>query len=185
MEGMTALEGTARRPLLAKFVFVAIAVAISAIVTYPWPRPGDPLTAPNERRVLSEVALEQLDGGTWRLTEHRGQVVLINYWASWCGPCRVETPGLVRIAQDTKGVAVVGVSMDKGNRGVVREFVKEMKVRYPIAFPERMSQMEEGMAGVPTTMLVDREGRVAKVYVGETREREFREDVKKLLAEGS
>jgi len=180
---MTGVEGTTRKELVTKFVYLAIAVVISLLATYPWPRPSDPLTLPEERRQLDELALQELDGGTWRLSEHRGQVVLLNYWATWCGPCRAETPGLVKIAKDTKGVAVVGVSVDHGDVALVREFVKEMKVGYPIAIPERVSQFEQGLAGVPTTILIDAKGRVAKVYVGETREKEFRKDVAKLQAE--
>jgi thiol-disulfide isomerase/thioredoxin len=112
-----------------------------------------------------------------------GEVVLINYWATWCGPCRVETPGLARLAADTKGLAVVGISMDRGDKGPVRGFVRQMKIGYPIAFPEPLSQEAEAIVGLPTTILVDKEGRVAKTYIGETREPEFREDVGKLLAE--
>jgi peroxiredoxin len=166
-------------------LFVGAVVLVAAIVSVPWPRRSEPLVAVKERKVLPEVALAQLEGGTWRLTEHRGKVVLMNYWASWCGPCRTETPGLVRLAVEMgpERLAVVGVSMDTGDKGPVRGFVRQMHVGYPIAFPEPMSQMTAGMAGLPTTILVDREGRVAKTYVGETREGEFRGDVEKLLGE--
>ena len=169
-----------RRAMLA---FVGAAVLVSAIVSYPWPRRSKPLIDVSRRHGLEEMALEQLDGGTWRLSEHRGQVVLINYWASWCGPCRTETPGLVRLAEGIKGLAVVGVSMDTGDRAPVRSFLKQFRVGYPIAFPQPMSQMASGMAGLPTTVLVDKEGRVAKTYVGATREGEFRKDVETVLAE--
>ena len=65
----------------------------------------------------------------------------------------------------------------------VRGFVRQLKVEYPVALPEPMSQLAAGMVGLPTTILVDRQGRVAKTYVGETREGEFRGDVLKLIAE--
>ena len=176
-------QNTGRRPQAAKYIFIGAAFLVSAIVSYPWPRRGEPLIAASQRQALHEVALQQLDGGTWRLEDHRGEVVLINYWASWCGPCRVETPGLARLAGDTKGVAVVGISMDVGDRAPVRSFVRQLHVGYPIAFPEPLSQEAQAMVGLPTTILVDREGRVAKTYIGETQEREFRADVGKLLAE--
>ncbi|WP_213805843.1 TlpA disulfide reductase family protein [Granulicella sp. dw_53] len=167
------------------FAFVGAAVLVLAILAMPWQRRSEPLITVSQRRVLPDVALTQLDGGTWRLTEHRGQVVLINYWASWCGPCRTETPGLVRLEEEMQPkLAVVGISMDVGGKEPVREFVRRMHVGYPIAFPEPMSQMATGMAGIPTTILVDRQGRVAKTYVGETKEREFRADVERLLGEG-
>jgi cytochrome c biogenesis protein CcmG/thiol:disulfide interchange protein DsbE len=180
---MAEFEDTARRDRIARVVFVGAALVIAAVVSYPWPRRSAPLIAVSERKALPAVELEQLDGGRWRSAEHRGKVVLINYWASWCGPCRIETPGLVRIAADTKDVAVVGISMDVGDRDPVRSFVRQMHVGYPIAFPEPLSQEAQAMVGLPTTILVDREGRVAKTYVGETREGEFREDVGKLMRE--
>ena len=180
---MAEVQGTTRRDRLTRRVFVGAALVTAAIVSFPWPRKAAPLIAVNERKALPAVELERLDGGMWRSKEHLGQVVLINYWATWCGPCRTETPGLTRLAADTKDLAVVGISMDHGDKGPVRGFVKQMHVGYPIAFPEPLSQEAEAMVGLPTTILVDKTGRVAKTYVGETREQEFRADVGKLMAE--
>jgi cytochrome c biogenesis protein CcmG/thiol:disulfide interchange protein DsbE len=138
-----------------------------------------------DRKALPMLVLTQLDGGTWRMAEHRGQVVLINYWASWCGPCWEETPGLIRLSKELgpQGLAVVGVAIDEGGTAKVKQFVEEFHVPYPVALPEPGSQMAYGMAGLPTTVLVDRQGRVAKTYSGAVREADFRTDVSSLLAE--
>ncbi len=138
-----------------------------------------------ERRVMPELVMAQLDGGTWRLVDHRGQVVLVNYWATWCGPCWEETPGLIRLSKELgpKGLEVVGVAIDEGGKEKVRKFVEELHVPYPVVLPERMSQMAYGLEGVPTTILVDRQGRVAKTYVGAVRQRDFETDVEVLLGE--
>jgi thiol-disulfide isomerase/thioredoxin len=135
---------------------------------------------------MPALVLTELDGGTWRMVDHRGEVVLVNYWATWCGPCREETPGLVRLSRELgpKGLAVVGVSVDEGSRGKVQQFVDEFHVNYPVAVQGPMSQMARGMAGVPTTILVDRQGKVAKTYIGAVEERDFRKDVQVLLGEG-
>ena len=82
-----------------------------------------------------------------------------------------------------KGLAVVGIAIDEGGREKVKKFVDEFHVPYPVALPEKMSQMEYGMAGVPTTVLVDRYGRVAKTYVGAVRQADFKTDVEVLLEE--
>ena len=134
---------------------------------------------------MPELVMAQLDGGTWRMGDHRGQVVLVNYWATWCGPCWEETPGLIRLSKKLgpKGLAIVGVAIDEGSNAKVKKFVDEFHVPYPIALPVRMSQIEFGMAGVPTTVLVDKHGRVAKTYVGAVRQADFAEDVGVLLRE--
>jgi len=138
-----------------------------------------------ERTAMPELVMAQLDGGTWRMADHRGQVVLVNYWATWCGPCWEETPGLIRLSQEMgpKGLAVVGVAIDEGGAEKVRKFVDEFRVPYPVVMPERMSQVEYGLEGVPTTILVDKQGRVAKAYVGAVRRADFKTDIEELLAE--
>lgn len=177
------IAGQTRAAWWVKYAFVGASLVIGAMGWVPWPRQSEPLVPVTARRVMPAVELAEMGGGTWRLADHRGEVVLINYWASWCGPCQQETPGLVRLAAETKGLAVVGIAMDEGDRGSVKEFVQRMHVEYPIAFPAPLSQEAQAMVGLPTTILVDREGRVAKTYVGATREREFRKDVEALLGE--
>jgi cytochrome c biogenesis protein CcmG/thiol:disulfide interchange protein DsbE len=115
-------------------------------------------------------------------------VVAVNFWATWCGPCREEIPSLTRVLGDfePRGFRIVGVSMDDGGDRAekVRAFLKESKIRYPIAFPAGgVSQLSQGMDGLPTTLLFDRQGRVAKTYVGEVRQRVLRRDVEELLRE--
>jgi cytochrome c biogenesis protein CcmG/thiol:disulfide interchange protein DsbE len=162
-----------------------LAFALVALVWHFGAKRSGALIPAAARREMPKLVLEQMDGGTWRMEAHRGQVVLINYWATWCGPCREEMPGLVRLSRELgpEGLAVVGVSLDEGSRGKVQQFVEEFHVPYPVAFPGPMSQIAQGMDGVPTTILVDRNGRVAKVYVGAVREKDFQEDAAVLLGE--
>jgi cytochrome c biogenesis protein CcmG/thiol:disulfide interchange protein DsbE len=183
---MNAVHSGGRRERWIKYGAAAVAFALVAWVGHFGTRRSGGIAPVSERRAMPVLVLTQLDGGTWRMEDHHGQVVLVNYWATWCGPCWEETPGLVRLSRELgpKGLAVVGVSIDEGSRAKVQQFVDEFKLPYPVAFPEAMSQMSRGMAGVPTTILVDRQGRVAKTYVGEVEERDFREDVRVLLGEG-
>ncbi len=168
-------------------IYVVLAAAVVLMVGVSKRGGGQPggITPAAERRTMPPLVLQLLDGGTWRLDDHRGQVVVVNYWASWCGPCWEETPGLVRLAREDrpKGLAVVGVSVDEGGLDKVRGFVQRLGVVYPIALSQPMSQMAYGLGGVPTTFLVDRQGRVAKSYSGAVKERDLRADAEALLEE--
>jgi cytochrome c biogenesis protein CcmG/thiol:disulfide interchange protein DsbE len=82
-----------------------------------------------------------------------------------------------------KGLAVVGVAIDEGGREKVQKFVEEFRVPYPVVMPERLSQVEYGLEGVPTTILLDKQGRVAKTYVGAVRQGDFKTDIEVLLGE--
>ena len=139
------------------------------------------------RQPAQPVVLPQLDGGQWNLADHRGQVVLINYWATWCEPCREELPGLTQVARDSapKGLAVVGVSLDDGPdaQSRVRQFATQFRIPYPVAFPDPTQHHGAREMGIPTTVLLDRQGRVVKTYIGAVERSDFAKDVAALLAE--
>lgn len=134
---------------------------------------------------MADLAFPQLNGNSWRLSEHRGEVVLINYWASWCAPCRQETPGLIDLARDYryKGLSIVGIAMDRGGKTAVESFLREFHMPYPVLMPDLESPSAPAIDALPTSVLVDRSGRTAKSYVGAVRETVFRADVDRLLAE--
>jgi cytochrome c biogenesis protein CcmG/thiol:disulfide interchange protein DsbE len=137
------------------------------------------------RKQMADFSLRNLAGTDWRLSAHRGNVVLVNFWATWCGPCREETPGLVRVAHTyaPKGLAVAGITMDDGGMEPVRRFIRDYGVDYPILIPGSDFDLAGRIGGLPTTLLIDRQGRVAKTYVGRVREVVFRADVELLLNE--
>ncbi len=128
--------------------------------------------------------MRDLDGGSWRLADHRGRVVLVNFWASWCPPCREETPGFVRLAAEyrDRGLDVAGVTMDDSD-APVRQFVRSYRVPYPVLLPPANSPLLAAIDSLPTTFLVDRQGRIAKNYVGAVSESVVKADVERLLAE--
>ena len=168
------------------FLFIAAAMLFGA-GRWHWPSQSGGFTPTADRRTLPDMVLQQVDGGKWRLAEHRGQVVLINYWATWCGPCREELPGLTQVARDAgpNGLAVVGISMDTGPDVPTRvqQFVAQYRVPYPVAFPEPMLHSGARDMGIPTTLLIDRQGRLVKTYYGAVEHKDFAKDVAALLAE--
>jgi cytochrome c biogenesis protein CcmG, thiol:disulfide interchange protein DsbE len=178
---------------LLHYVLFAAAVLWIVLATQNWTEQAAGVTAVKDRKPVADLVLPQLNGGAWRLSDHRGQVVLINYWASWCAPCRQETPGLIDLARDYRyrGLSIVGVSMDAADQGAeggkraVQSFLSEFHVPYPVLMPDLTLPSAPAVEALPTTVLVDRDGRAAKSYVGAVRESVFRADVDRLLAEQS
>jgi thiol-disulfide isomerase/thioredoxin len=128
-----------------------------------------------------------LDGTSWSLENERGKVVLINFWATWCPPCRQETPDLVRTAEQyaSRGLAVVGVSMDEGEADVIHRFVRDYRVPYTIVRPTAGQPIPFSVQALPTSFLLDRRGRIAKTYVGAVSEAVLKTDIDALLAEAA
>ena len=138
----------------------------------------------NAQRVpVPNISMPTLDGGQWSLKEHKGEVVVLNFWATWCEPCRTEVPYLIKLRSElgSKGLAVAGVTLDEGT-DVVKKFVAEYKVDYPILIPPAGSPWTK-LDSTPTTLVIDREGRLAEKYIGAVPEEELRRDLEKLLAE--
>ena len=104
-----------------------------------------------------------LDGGSFDVAAERGKVVLINVWATWCGPCRYEIPALEKLHQkyESRGFKVVGVSIDEGELQPVKQFVSEHDMRYPIAHdPDgKVANMFQTEV-IPTSVLIDRKGKI-------------------------
>ncbi len=114
-----------------------------------------------------------LEGGTASIADYRGQVVLLNVWATWCAPCREEIPYLQSLhdAHASRGLAIVGVSVDAaGSEGTIREFRTDFGMTYPIWLdPEEKVQSLFLALGVPATYLIDRDGTLRWKHLGTVR----------------
>jgi cytochrome c biogenesis protein CcmG, thiol:disulfide interchange protein DsbE len=168
-----------------KTVKAALVLVTLALIVYIYvPAQYSGKVRPNGSRTgLGDFTLQDLEGKDWQLAAHRGQVVLVNFWATWCAPCRDETPGLVRVANDYAGkVAVVGIASDDPVDAVTK-FVAEYKIPYPVLVPSGRFALASAVESLPTTFLIDRQGKVAKTYIGRVRESVFRADIDRLLAE--
>ncbi|MGH9966645.1 MAG: cytochrome c biogenesis protein CcdA [Pyrinomonadaceae bacterium] len=150
---------------------------------------GAPVTAaaPNDRNKFQpapEVELQTLDGKSFHLAELRGRVVLLNFWATWCIPCRSEIPELNAMHHDlqSRGLEIVGVSTYDGADGV-REFWKDIKQDYRVLLGNQGVESTFAVSGLPTTFILDREGRIRAKIVGERKRDTFEAAVKPLLDE--
>ncbi len=142
------------------------------------------LSSPAGRKPMPNLTFRDLNGKRWDLAEQRGKVVLVNVWASWCPPCRQETPGLIAIANEYRGkpFEIIGASMDDSTEPV-RRFIDQFHVPYPVVMPPEDSPINAAVEGLPTSFLIDREGRVAQVYTGAISERALRAEIDRLITE--
>lgn len=143
-----------------------------------------------DRKSAPAVDGTLLAGGNWALQAHRGKVVVLNFWASWCGPCRVESPDFDKVSRATKadGVDFVGVAV-KDTKSGSEQFIANHKISYPSLFdPTGRSTVQRfrnlRVGGFPFTIIIDKQGRVAAVYVSALLQEDIQPVVTKLAAEG-
>jgi cytochrome c biogenesis protein CcmG, thiol:disulfide interchange protein DsbE len=135
--------------------------------------------AAREGRAAPNFLLDALEGEPISLSDLRGRYVLVNFWASWCGPCRGETPDLqdFHVRTLNKNITVVGVNQQE-DVGTARRFVEEFAVDYPILFDfsgEVSAAYAVGVGGLPRTFLVNPEGVVERVYLGRITDEQLRD----------
>ena len=114
-------------------------------------------------------AVQDLRGNTLRLEDLKGKVVLLNFFATWCGPCRGEIGDLVQLYEKfrDKGLEVVGVSLDMEGATVLAPFVKHYKITYPVVIGTRKMVVDYGgISGIPTSFIIDRDGMIAEHFIG-------------------
>jgi thiol-disulfide isomerase/thioredoxin len=117
---------------------------------------------------VAPFTLTDLDGNKMSSRDWHGKVVLLNFWATWCGPCRAEIPDLVALQNKYRNeLIIIGISEDEGPVESVRKFATQYKVNYPIAMttPE-VEKLFPGIAALPTTFMLDKDGKVAQKHVG-------------------
>ena len=154
--------------------------------------------SPLNGKPAPDFALENLSGSKISLASYKGKAVMINFWATWCGPCQVETPWIVELRDKyaTQGFEVLGVDtegddLQPGDKAgwakaetKANKYVTEMKVQYPVLLDgDSISNEYGGLDDLPTSFFVDRNGKVVAASVGLTSESDIEGNIKKALAE--
>lgn len=122
-----------------------------------------------ELRKAPDFKLKALDGSTFRLSEQEGNVVLVNFWATWCGPCIRETPEFIELHDELKGrgFTVVGVSLDLEGFDIVKPFAEEYGINYPLVVDDgAVAEDFGGVYALPVTFVLDKEGYIVARFYG-------------------
>ena len=142
------------------------------------------LKAGTERMPAPEFALKDVNGATVKIADYKGKVVLLNFWATWCVPCKAEMPWFQEFEKNYKdrGFAVLGASLDEDGWQVVKPYIDEHKFNYRIivATPE-MAQLYGVVDALPTTFMIDQQGRIAATHTGLISKATYAKQIEQLL----
>lgn len=143
-----------------------------------------PVASVAQARKSRELNLKDINGRQIRLSQYRGKVVLINFWATWCPPCRAEIPDLVRLQREYRGhgLRVIGVTYPPQKLSEVREFVRETKINYPVALGTKETKFRfTSNETMPMTIVIGRDGTVRDIIEGILLPEEIEQKIKPLL----
>jgi peroxiredoxin len=164
---------------------IAIVAAILGLVACSPTKPARPVVKNDDKRKQApDFALKDANGKVVRLADYQGKVVLLDFWATWCGPCVIEIPWFQEFQRKYKdrGFEVLGVSMDDDGWKAINPFVEKRKINYRIVLgDDKTGDQYGGLEALPTTFVIDRGGRIASVHVGLANKKDFEDAIKELL----
>ena len=150
------------------------------------PVPSSLYVKPENRKIAPDFTLNDSTGKAVRLSELRGAVVLLNFWATWCAPCRTEIPMFIGFqkAYCDRNFVVLGVALDEGGWNAVRPYADAKKINYPVMVGnETIADLFGRLKAVPTTIIIDRQGRIAATHIGLCQKSEYEGDIQAVLNE--
>jgi thiol-disulfide isomerase/thioredoxin len=173
-----------RSPLT--LIVVAFVVALMLYIGYHHARRSGQSFAPNLKTasLAPDFTLQSLDGKNVSLSDLRGKAVLLNFWATWCGPCKIEMPWFVELQNQyaSQGLQIVGVAMDDASKEDISKFAKDMGVNYPILIgKESVGDEYGGVPALPESFLIGRDGKIVDKILGLRGKAEIEDSIKKAL----
>lgn len=175
-------RGGNRNPLA--LVVVAVVAAAMLYFGFHMARRSGPPQLATKASPAPDFTLESLDGKSVRLSDLRGKAVLLNFWATWCGPCKIETPWLVELQNQygSQGLQVVGVAMDESPKDEIAKFAKDMGVNYPVLLgKEAVGDDYGGVPALPESFFIGRDGKIVDKIIGLKGKGEIEDSIKKAL----
>ncbi|MBI1356495.1 MAG: redoxin domain-containing protein [Acidobacteria bacterium] len=131
-----------------------------------------------------DFTLEAVDGKQVKLSDYKGQVVLLNFWATWCGPCKIEMPWFIEFQRKYKdqGFTVLAVSLDEEGWEVVRPYAENLKPNFPLLLGnDQIDERFDGIVALPTTLIIDKEGRIVSRHTGLISKSDYESEIEGLL----
>ncbi len=130
-----------------------------------------------------DFELENTNGEKIKLSDYKGKIVIVDFWATWCPPCREEIPDFVQLQKEYKSdLQILGVSLDTGTKSDVIPFMKEHKMNYPVVFGTMEVVRDYGdIQSIPTTFVIDQKGNVVNSFVGYHKKSVFKAEIERLL----
>jgi cytochrome c biogenesis protein CcmG/thiol:disulfide interchange protein DsbE len=135
-------------------------------------------------RTAADFNLRDATGVDVRLSDYKGKVVLLNFWATWCSPCKAEIPWFENFQRTyaNQGFAVIGISMDEDGWKAVRPYMEATRINYRIAIGDNaLAQKYGGVESLPETLLIDRDGRIASRHIGIVSKSDYESEIVQLL----
>lgn len=160
--------------------YLSISFAVAGIFLFaslPYRANGATTAAPDWQLI-------DTDGRTVKLSDFKGKVVILNFWAIWCAPCRAEIPGFIALQErfGFQGLTVVGVSVDPDAASEVKSFMERLGGNYPVVIGDEKVAVDYGVvSAIPTTFVLDRKGDIVTSHLGFTKQAVFESEIRPLL----
>jgi peroxiredoxin len=165
----------------------ALTVALAlCFVSSPGVQSSD-ITARGDRKAASDFALTDSHGVLLELSDYKGKVVVLDFWATWCHGCKIEIPWYMEFQRkyQARGLAVIGVSMDEDGWKSVKPYLAKHPISYPIAIGNPDLAKHYDVEAMPVTVLIDREGNIASSHAGMVDKASFESDILTLLRDSA
>src|SRR5918994_437160 len=183
--------------MLMRWMLAAAAVAVAVYATVPLPLSGTlglgsegadqsaGVCPANAKKANLDFTLTDMNGKSVKLSDYKGKVILLDFWATWCGPCRIEIPHFVELQRQygPQGLVVLGLSVDD-TVDKLKPFARELQMNYPVLVGLGRDDVQDAFGpiwGIPTTFLISREGKICRKNSGVQGRAKYERDIKALL----